>query len=295
MRGGTVSTIDPARVKRERDKARQGSIGAAIGVILGNLLIFVGGVSGGWATGGRDLLGGFRDRALNHFFADSPVWAAPSWLDLAALPASVVVPLIGMFLLTTTARAYTGQVMSFPVVGPVTVWLAGFAAGIAAVVSQWPPPLTVGMRIDPVFGDDEVWSSGDWAWYRADEWIPWVAVALAFLSLVLGIVARARKAAHRRDLDRLIVEGQRALGDVTAIPTITEGGALLAPWTVHFVDRSLTDRWVTSSGKFPRDDLPKVGDHVTVLYDAAAPGDKRRIYIGGIQASTAEDFLRWRL
>ncbi|PWD50660.1 hypothetical protein C8046_08330 [Serinibacter arcticus] len=290
-----MSTIDPARVRRERSQARQGSFGAAIGVVLGNLLILAGGASAGWATAGDTFLGQFRDHALNHFFAESPTDLGPSGFDLVALPVGIVLPIIGMFVLTAAARAYTGQIMSFPLVGPLTVWLAGFAAGLTARIHEWPPPLTVGVRVDESFGEDEVWSSTDWAWYHADRWIPWVAVGVALLSLVTGVIARARRAGRRRELDRLVLKGQRTIGDVTEIPTLTEGSALLAPWTVHFVDRSLTDRWVTSSGKFPRDDLPRVGDRVTVLYDPAAPGDRRRIYLGGLEAHTAEDFLRWRM
>lgn len=287
-----MSTIDPARVRRERSLARQGSSGAATAVVLSNLILLVGGGAGGWAAASDLGLGGFRDRALNHFFAEMP---DPVALDMVVLPASVIMPLIGMFALTASARAYTGVVMSFPVVGPLTVWLVGAAAGLTLAVRRWPEPLTLGVRTDPVFGDHEVWSSVDWAWYHAGDWIPWVAVAVALLSLVAGIVARRRKARRRRELDCLIVEGQRAVGDVTKIPTLTEGSAILTSWTVHFVDRLQTDRWVTSQGKFPRDELPKLGDRVAVLYDPTAPGDKRRIYLGRLEARTAEDFLRWRL
>lgn len=85
------------------------------------------------------------------------------------------------------------------------------------------------------------------------------------------------------------------VGDITDISTPSEGSAILTPWTVHFLDRSLTDRWVTSHGRFERNDIPKVGDLVSVLYDPMAPGDKHRIYIGGMEAVTADDFLRWRL
>ena len=289
---GIMSTIDPAQVRRAKEAARQGSVGAAIGVVLGNVLMLAGGAFSGIGAAGDTFLGNFRDRALNHFFSDS---FGPSGWELAALPIGIVLPIIAMFVLTAAAKAYTGTLMSFPVVGPLTVWLAGFSVGFAYWVRQWPEPHTVGVRTDTAFGDDEPWSSSDWGWYHADGWLPWIPVAATLISLAVGIAARRRKVAKRRELDRLVREGWRTQGDVTAIPSLTEGSALLTQWTVHFVDLNGTDRWVTSTGKFPRDDLPRVGDFVSVLYDQAAPGDKRRIYLGALEAHTAEDFLKWRL
>lgn len=287
-----VSTIDPARVQREKVRARQGSVGAGIGVVVGDLIVLAGGAFTGVAMASDILLGGLRDSALNHFFADTP---DSSGADIAALPASIMTTLLGMFVVIAAARAWTGGRLSFPVVGPLTIWLAGLAAGLAFGVHRWPAPLTIGVRTDPAFGEDEPWSAVDWALYRAGGWIPWIAVALALASLAVGVVVRRRAAARRRTLDRLLVQGWRARGDVTAIPTLTEGSALVADWTVHFVDRLGTDRWFTSTGRFPRDDLPVRGDLVSVLYDPTAPGDMHRIFVGGLEAVSADDFLRWRL
>lgn len=285
-----MSTIDPIRLQRERALARQGSPAAAAGLVLGALVVLVAGALSGWAMTG--LVETSRESQLNSIFADAPP-ASMTWVWGASV--GPILCFAGGGIMTAAAKAYTGVLLTFPVVGPLTIGLVGAAVGTAFGVRAWVPPVTVGVRTDPVFGDDEVWSTFDWVMYHATTWLPLLVAALALVSLVVGIAARRRKAVRRGELDRLVVEGQRVIGDVTAIPTLTEGSALLAPWTVHFIDRSLTDRWVTSHGKFPRDDLPKVGDRVTVLYDPAAPGDKHRIYVGGLEAHTAQDFLRWRL
>lgn len=285
-----MSTVDPVRRVKERQASRVGSSRAAIWLLLSAIVTLAAGLICGMAVAWMFDLN--REHMINSIFADAPE------LSMSLVWTTAVGPILAVAaggMMTAAAKAYTGHLFDFPVVGPVTIGLIGAVPGVMIGIRYWTPPMTVGVRTDPVFGDDEVWSQIDWIAYHATTWLPLLTALLALVSLVSGIHARRRKASRRRDLDRLLVEGHRVVGDITDISTPSEGSAILTPWTVHFLDRSLTDRWVTSHGRFERNDIPKVGDLVSVLYDPMAPGDKHRIYIGGMEAVTADDFLRWRL
>ena len=286
-----MSTVDPAQVRAERATAwREGPASRIVLVLVGVVLALSAILLG---VGIMAMLDSSRITSLNSVFAD---WSS----DLDGLFWMFGVGLTGTILATmgmmAAASAATGRSLSFPVVGPVTIGLVGVAIGVTIAAPMLTPPLTVGERTDPVFFEHTPWGGGEWVWYAASWWAPLLAWALAVGSVVIAIVARARRRARRSTLAGVLATGLVANGRVTESPMPSpETSNLIGTITVRFEDHTGTPRWTTCTGAWSVSTIPGVGDWVAVLFDPADPGNERRIWVGPAGSTTIEGFTRWGL
>lgn len=259
-----MSTTDPVAERRRREAAKLGAPRYAVALVISGAVIALG--AGVLAA----MLLGFG--AMDEFTEAAPFpW--PGLGMVIGLPALI----LGFLAHTGFARKYTGRPLDYPLVGPLTLMLGGGAIGGWIGWAGWFAP--AGSR-----------PGGLW-WL-----VPAGLTVLAALSLASGAGSRIRKRAGRRTLAEVLVSGRITAGEATAIPDISpESNALLGEIVVRFVDDAGTERWVQRLGQWKRPELPKTGDTVAVLFDPAAPGDTKRIWIGPADARTAEDFSRWSL
>ena len=286
-----MSTVDPAQARAERARAwREGPasrvvlVGAAILLALFAILLGIGIMA---------MLDSSRITSLNSVFAD---WSSDLdgllWMFGVGLTGTILATM-GMF---AAASAATGRSLSFPVVGPVTIGLIGVAIGVTIAAPMLTPPLTVGQRTDPVFFEHTPWGGGEWVWFAASWWAPLLAWALAVGSVVIAIVARARRRARRSTLAEVLSMGRIVDGVVTEAPIPSpESANLIGTITVRFDDHTGTARWTRCTGAWPVRALPAPGDRVAVVVDPASPGDERRIWVGPAGSTTIEGFTRWGL
>jgi len=251
-----MSTIDPVDARARREAARIGSPGAAAGIVIGLAMIALGAV--------------LEVRAL-YGFAELDARGGADEPPLAVFGMIVGLPLMiaGFFVHTASSRRFTGRLLSAPGVGPVSILFVGFAGG------AWWGALSV--------------STTGALWL-----IPIGATVLALLLLLLGVTTRIRRRTRHEALDHLVAHGRITSGEIVEIPEIdpTSGG-LLGSVTVMFTDAAGVDRWVTKTGQWRRQDLPKTGDPASVLFDTTAPDDTSRIWVGPPASRTAADFRRW--
>lgn len=259
-----MSTTDPVAERRRREAAKLGAPRYAVALVI----------SGGVIAAGAGVLAAMllSFGALDEFTEAAPFpW--PGLGMVIGLPAII----IGMLVHTGFARKYTGRLLAYPLVGPLTLMLGGGAIGGWLGWFGWPAPS--GSR-----------PGGLW-WL-----LPAGLTVLAVLSLIAGARGRIRTRAGQRTLAGVLTTGRITAGEITAIPEIgPESGGLLGEMVVRFVDDAGTERWVQRLGQWKRHELPKTGDTVAVLFDPTAPGDTKRIWIGPADGRTAEDFSRWSL
>ncbi len=256
-----MSTTDPVAERRRREAARRGSPTTAVGLVVTGALTAIG---AGLVAATLLAFASIGD------FTEAPLFPWPALGLALGIPALVV----GSIVHSGLARRFTGRALEYPVVGPLTIQLLGAAIG------AW-----VGW-LAPVAGPP----GGVW-WL-----VPVGLTALALLTLVTGIRGRLGKRAARESLAAQLATGRITAGEVTAIPEIgPDSGGLLGEIVVRFVDDAGTERWVQRLGQWKRHELPKTGDTVAVLFDPAAPGDTKRIWIGPADSRTVEDFSRWSL
>ncbi|WP_291049726.1 hypothetical protein [Herbiconiux sp.] len=251
-----MSTVDPIQARERRQAARIGSPAAAVGIVIGLLMILVGA-----ALEMRALFG----------FAEFDAMGETDEPPLAIVGMVVGLPLliIGFLVHLGSSRRFTGRLLSAPVVGPVSILFTGLAAGAWWGAFALPEPgafwlLPIGLSV------------------------------LSVLSLLLGAVGRARRRSQKDVLAHVLTHGRIQSGVITEIPEIDpSSGGLLGTVTVKFTDATGTDRWVQKAGQWARRDLPATGDPAAVLYDPARPGDTSRIWVAPAGSTTAADFTRW--
>lgn len=286
-----MSTVDPAQARAERAAAwRAGPASRLVLVLVGGVLALSAILLG---VGIMAMLDSSRITSLNSVFAN---WSS----DLDGLLWMFGVGLTGTILATmgmmAAASAATGRSLSFPVVGPVTITLVGVAIGVTIAAPMLTPPLTVGERTDPVFFEHTPWGGGEWVWFAASWWAPLLAWALAVGSVVIAIVARARRRARRSTLAEVLSMGRIVDGVVTEAPIPSpESANLIGTITVRFDDHTGTQRWTRFTGAWAVSALTTPGDRVAVVFDPATPGDERRIWVGPAGSTTIEGFTRWGL
>ncbi|MFG3342457.1 hypothetical protein [Glycomyces sp. NPDC048151] len=175
--------------------------------------------------------------------------------------------------------------------------LASCAAAVAIVVDAptWLNPLAVGIRLDPVFHEDTSWSVFGWIAYYADLWLPVLSVAIAGLVVAHAIRHYRRLRRQIADRDRLLAEGPRAKGAVTAvtlrITTNDQGQRSVAgsEVTVRFTDAQGADRWVTRFSR-GRAAIPAAGP-AEVLFDPRRPDDEDLVFVAFHPDPTPQEWI----
>ena len=284
-----MSTVDPERAREERRRAwREGPASrivlAVAGLALGLFAVILG-------VGFMVDVDSSRITSLNSVFAD---W--DSNLDGLrwTFPVGMVGVLLGVFGMVFAASASTGRHFSFPVAGPVTIGVVGAAIGVSIAAPMMTEPLTVGTRTDPVFFEHEPWGPWDWFWYEVTWWGPLLAWTLAAVAIGIAILARRRRRARRELLATVLASGLIARGVVTKAPVpSSEGSNYCTTISVRFVDHGGPERWTRCSGAWSKASLPQAGKFVAVLFDPAAAGDERRIWVGPVGSVDVDGFTRW--
>lgn len=251
-----MSTVNPIEARRQREAARLGSTGAAVGIAIGLGLIVLGG-----ALEVRALFG----------FAEFQGDGQPNDPPLAIFGMIVGLPtlLVGFFIHVGASRRFTGRLLSSPGVGPLTMLVFGLALGAWWGVVSVPNSRTFWL-------------------------IPAALTVLAASMLIVGVRTRMRRRNRSEALAELLSRGRTVSGVIAEIPEIDpSSGGLIGNVTVSFVDSAGVARWVTKTGQWKSSDLPKTGDPASVLFDPARPDDTSSIWVGPAGSATVADFTRW--
>ncbi len=284
-----MSTVDPQQARREREARHRRTPLALAMTVLGGLLVTAAGAVGGAAIGQFVLV--FRMMNLNSVFSDSPDPDTVPW----AAPVAVVGTLAAAAVYTRWNHRWSGRTTDVAGIGVLPLWLVGAAAFLWwTTQTQWPAPDRVGTAVDPTFGHDEAWSAGDWVWYATVWWVPALVTLLAVLACTAGGVTRLGRGSRRARLTDVLQQGQRTTGEVTAVSgaTTPDASRTLLRWTFTFVDLQGVRRWVERTEGFAHGEGPVLGHVVTVLYDPARPGDRKRIFAATGKGQDPEEFLR---
>lgn len=193
-----------------------------------------------------------------------------------------------------TRRCTAGAPERVPI-GPWTLTWLGVTLGLAwQVFFVWAPADQFGASREFLADPLVPWTLREWALY-ALEWVVVPAAAImTAIALVRELGAARRDARHRRSVAEVLAGGTLAQGVVAANdPEPSEHqGLYYAEWRVHFTDRFGAPHEVHRVEAFRWIDLPKVGQPVIVLYDAARPGDARRTFISIDGTTAPESFQR---
>ncbi|MGN7190401.1 DUF3592 domain-containing protein [Curtobacterium sp. MCBA15_004] len=283
-----MSTVDPQQVRREREAAWRGTNRALVMTVVGAVLVAAAGAVAGLAVSRFVLV--FRMMQVNSVFSDSPDPESVWW----AAPGAVVGTLVAVAVYSRWNHRWSGRTSDFAGVGPLQPWFLGATAMLWWETSRWPAPDRVGVAVDPTFGHDEVWGLGEWIWYATVWWVPALATLVTVLLLVAGGVTRLGRGNRRARLTDVLANGRGVVGEVTAVSggTSPDASRTLLRWTFSFVDLQGVRRWVERTEGFAHGEGPVVGMPVTVLYDPARPGDRKRIFTATTRDPGPEDFLR---
>lgn len=187
--------------------------------------------------------------------------------------------------------AYRGGEPQPPMLAPI----ATCAVAVAVVLNArtWLAPLEVGVRLDPVFHEDEGWGVFGWIAYYADLWFPALVAVVAVLVVVFAIGHRRRLRRQLADRDRLLVTGRRVKGTVTEVAVRTAANdqghlsVVGAKVTVKFSDDQGSERWVTRSSR----DRNTISGTAEVLFDPRRPGDDSLIFVALLRDPLPADWL----
>lgn len=281
-----MSTIDPAVARLARERSRQGSPKVATLALLLLVLGLGGAVVTGLGFG--FLVSEMRDGAINSVFAETGTGVpsgAPALtsalLFMGALPFAIM-----------QMEAYSGRRSAgWWVLG---LGVACVAAGVALSITWWSEPLQVGVAVDPVFGDDESWSTWGWVMYRSTVWLPVLLFALAAAVSVGCYRDELRTKAQDAELDRLLLEGARSVGTVTEVLVhyaTSEGGRSVAgaTGTVRYVDQHGQERFVVRRSR--RAEVVSVDAEVQVVYDPRHPELDSSIFVSYVSRPILTDWV----
>ncbi|WP_187977355.1 hypothetical protein [Mycetocola sp. JXN-3] len=284
-----MSTTDPLAAAHTRLREYRGSGRAAFLTTLWGILLLASGATLAYAFSGLfDLL---RAATLNSIFSDTPdgpLGAHFFWL----LPIGFIGSLLSFALHRIWGTRFTGTLFT-PVLGTLTIALIGWSIAAWYAASLFVRPDRIGTTVDPAFGQNEPW--GVWAWimYAGRWWWPGIITTLCVISLIIGVVSRARRRRRTMILDGLLTGGRRTPGLITSAPTASPDAArVLGRLTIQFTDSAGTRRWIQPTVRLERALIPAVGSTVTVLFDPLKPGDTTRIFWSFGPGTTREEFTQ---
>lgn len=279
-----MSTVDPIAARRAKRQQRTGRPGFLVGAIIGGVAQLGAAVCLGLAIG--VMVEMLRSDVTNSFFADDDPVMEDGFLGLATMPVLFTVGTFGLVVISAITRyligAYRGGEKQPILQTPATVWAV--AAGVFLSARSWKAPNDVGMKIDPVFHEDKSWSTFGWIMYRADIWLPALAVVIAVLTTLYAVKHNRRLRAQIADRNRLLTAGRKVPGQITNIAVRTsqndEGqrSVVGAEVVVKFTDLQGTERWVTRQAR-NRSAMPTTTDAVLVLFDPQRPEADDLIFV----------------
>ena len=284
-----MSTVDPQQARREREARYRGSAVALTMTVVGAVLVAAAGAVGGLAV--SEFVLRFRMMMVNSVFSDSPDPETHWW----AVPGAVFGTLVAVSVYAQWNHRWSGRTTDLVGLGPMPLWFVGATACTWwATTTQWPAPDRVGTAVDPTFGQDEPWGIGTWIWYTSVWWLPGLLTVVTVLALVAGGATRVGRGNRRARLADVLANGRRTTGEVTAVSggTTPDASRTLLRWTCSFVDLHGVRRWIERTEGFAHGTAPVLGGTVTVLYDPARPGDRKRIFTTTGSGDEPEDFIR---
>lgn len=276
-----MSTIDPADQQRERRRRRVGDPRILVAFIASAALMAVGAFLFGLAIATTADM-------LRHVLIDS------TFDDRIPFPMFWGAGTIGYLWMLGSIGAIGGSGFAVWLLDmyrggeqqPRILAALGTCAAAAAVVLNaptWLEPLAVGIKLDPVFHEDDPWSVVGWIAYYADVWLPTLVVIIAGLVVTHAIRHYGRLRRQLAARDRLLAEGRRTTGAITAATlrtSVNDQGQRSIVGTdvmVKFTDDQGVDRWVA---RFNRDRTAILGSgFVAVLFDPRRPGDDDLIFV----------------
>ncbi|MGY6653491.1 hypothetical protein ACXIZN_15090 [Amycolatopsis sp. TRM77291] len=279
-----MNTVDPAKARHDRLERWRGDRRLLVGAILASVVTLACGFLAGHGFGA--LFEQFRTMVIDSIFDDrgdgeppyGPIWGTFGLLGCLAAGN----------LASVAMRRYHGR-RSGPAFPAVLAFAAG-TLGFRESSRGWLPPLAVGTAVDPVFHEDEKW--GIWAWflYYADLWAPAFLLVLTSLVLWYAIRLSRQQAELARTRERLLRYGRRVPAAIVEVK-VRRGGdesgtrVVGADVTVSFTDLAGVRHWVTR----------RTGDTAIagaeVLFDPAAPGDDKKIFVALRRHPALSDWL----
>ncbi len=277
-----MSTVDPIAARRAKRLRRAGRPGVLAGAVVAGIAQLGAGVCFGLAIG--NLVEMLRSDVTNSIFADQDPMA-DGFLGLATLPVMFIVGTFGLIVLAATTRylvdLYRGGEKQPVLQTPATLW--AIAAGVTLSTRSWNDPLAVGTKVDPVFHEDKSWSTFGWVMYRADIWLPALAVAIAVLTTLYAVKHNRRLRTQIADRNRLLTAGRQVPGQITNVAVRTsqndqgQRSVVGAEVVVKFTDLQGTERWVTRQAR-DRSAVP-TADAAVVLFDPQRPDADDLIFV----------------
>ncbi|MET7281146.1 hypothetical protein ABZS29_23110 [Kribbella sp. NPDC005582] len=279
-----MSTVDPIVARRAKRLSRAGRPGLLVGAIIAGVAQLGAALCTGLAIGSIvDLL---RDGLINSVFADNEP-GTKGFLGLGTIPVLFIVGTFGLIVAAATAHylldLYRGGEKQLMLRTPAVLWAV--ALGLFLDSRSWTDPLAVGTAVDPVFHeDDDTWGTFTWVMYRADIWLPVLAVVIAALTTVYAIRHNRRLSTQIADRNRLLAAGRTVTGTITNIDVRTSQNdqghrsVVGADVIVKFTDLQGTDRWVTRRTT-NRSEIPTATTATQVLFDPLHPEDDNLIFV----------------
>jgi len=275
--------VDPIAARRAKRLSRAGRPGLLVGAIVAGVAQLGAALCLGGAIGSIvDLL---RDGLINSVFADKDP-GTKGFLGLGTIPVLFIVGTFGLIAAAATAHylldLYRGGEKQLMLRTPAVLWAV--ALGLYLDSRSWTDPLAVGTAVDPVFHEDDTWGTFTWVMYRADIWLPLLAVVIATLTTVYAVRHNRRLRTQIADRNRLLAAGRTVNGTITNIDVRTaqndqgHRSVVGADVIVKFTDLHGTDRWVTRriTG---RSEIPTATTAVQVLFDPLHPEDDNLIFV----------------
>jgi hypothetical protein len=175
--------------------------------------------------------------------------------------------------------------------------LAACAVAVAVVVNAptWLDPLQVGVNLDPVFHEDTPWDAFEWIAYYADIWFPILISVIAGLVVAFSIRHYGRLRRQIADRNRLLAEGRRTTGAITAASVRTttndqgQRSTVGVEVTVKFTDHHGVHRWVTRFSR-GRSAMPATG-FMAVLFDPLRPSLDHLIFVSFHRDPTPAEWI----
>ena len=276
-----MSTMDPIAARRAKRLSRAGRPGLLVGAVVAGLAQL--GAAFCFGVGVGTMVDLMRNGVINSVFADQDPMEN-GFLGAATLPVLFTVGTFGLFVTGATTRylldLYRGGEKLPMLQTPTVLWV--IALGLYLDSRGWTDPLAVGIAVDPVFHTDDTWSAFAWVMYRADIWLPALAVVIAALTTAYAIRHNRRLRTQIADRTRLLSSGRTVDGTITNVDVRTSKNdqgqrtVVGAEVIVKFTDLHGTDRWVTrrtTSREIPTDSTARV------LFDPLQPENEDLIFV----------------
>lgn len=283
-----MSVIDPRESARQKHAAYRGSAAALTATLIWGLLALAAATVIGFALGG--VFEQLRIVNINSVFGTRET-GTPVAFRAWGLPLGILASIVCLGLYGTWNHRYTGRDSGYAVIGPLTIILVGLAGGTWWATTLWTPPDAVGIAVDPTFSQNEPWGVGEWILYAGQWWLPGLLALLAVLSYVTRIRTLAKRRSDGGLIQQLLSAGSLVHAEIVEAPLpVPDAARMAASLVARFTDAHGTDRWVTSLVLIPPRDMPAVGDTRPLVFDPAAPGDTRRIFLSPTGRTAVDDF-----